>query len=266
METIFTPLTAMFRPTPSRGGRRDDSQRWMQSFWVSTHALARRATGQHRGARHGCTFRPTPSRGGRRRHSVRRSPPGWFRPTPSRGGRLMTSSASLAFRAFRPTPSRGGRQPSHADNSSAKPFRPTPSRGGRPAQWWAAASIGQFRPTPSRGGRRRKWQCRHACRDVSTHALARRATIQARILTQLWEFRPTPSHGGRRFPPPSFRPPARCFDPRPRAEGDRRSNTGWPVLVGFDPRPRAEGDPSRGPIRFRYPMFRPTPSRGGRPR
>ena len=34
----------------------------------------------------------------------------------------------------------------------------------------------------------------------------------------------------------------RCFNPRPREEGDGRQVNKLPVILGFNPRPREEGD------------------------
>ena len=56
----------------------------------------------------------------------------------------------------------------------------------------------------------------------------------------------------------------RCFDPRPRAEGDGCQQTSPPTPCSFDPRPRAEGDADEGVMADNAPSFRSTPSRGGR--
>ena len=127
---------------------------------------------------------------------------------------------------------------------------------------------GPFRSTPSCGGRQSAAFLDRFTIWVSIHALVRRATSECRTtITTSARFRSTPSCGGR--PPARPVPMCRtCFDPRPRAEGDRRPRADagpaalvsihalvrrattltWAAYSGrsrFDPRPRAEGDEAK---------------------
>ncbi len=79
--------------------------------------------------------------------------------------------------------------------------------------------------------------------DVSIHALARRAT-RGRVVFRAGVYhvsihalarRATPRCGNR------IRP-LRCFNPRPRTEGDKGRATRRPAPICFNPRPRTEGD------------------------
>ena len=165
---------------------------------VSTHALARRATGWRGWERH-----PV----GVSTHALAR------RATPVQTGRFRGSAS------FDPRPRAEG------DRDLDAGF----------------LGFGQFRPTPSRGGRRFP-RLVFPVPHVSTHALARRATVA-----------PSNAEAG-----------VDSFDPRPRAEGDFRRLVSPSSTTGFDPRPRAEGDSARHSSHSRHRMFRPTPSRGGR--
>ena len=162
---------------PSRGGRPPRRGRSPHANRVSTHALARRATVPAPGylwlyvvSTHALARRAT-----RRHHSVRLGGEVSTHALARRATASAQEASKLAM--FRPTPSRGGRPRRRVDRRRSMGFRPTPSRGGRPATANPLRSIGQ----------------------VSTHALARRATVRRRHRPAAW----------------------RSFDPRPRAEGDR---------------------------------------------
>ena len=78
---------------------------------------------------------------------------------------------------------------------------------------------------------------------VSIHAPARGATLSRHLLAG--------SHG--------------CFNPRPRAGGDRRSLSSASSSTSFNPRPRAGGDHCKWFVLLDYRLFQSTPPRGGRP-
>ena len=59
--------------------------------------------------------------------------------------------------------------------------------------------------------------------------------------------------------------PTMCFNPRPRAGGDRISMRSAARMNGFNPRPRAGGDPDVWGEIVELFEFQSAPPRGGRP-
>jgi len=168
-----------FQSTPSRGGRPADTltfpplvvsihalaRRATRTLWfvrdwdaVSIHALARRATRVMPHRIRALRFQSTPSRGGRRLSLVPGGISLWFQSTPSRGGRLNRESFPRVRNSFNPRPRAEG-------DSTGTLLTTPPSR---------------FNPRPRAEG---DWHlvCEHnEDKDVSIHALARRATPASR--------------------------------------------------------------------------------------
>ena len=103
---------------------------------------------------------------------------------------------------------------------------------------------------------------------VSIHAPARGATQPRRPRAhERCVFRSTPPRGGRRSCRDARQPIGRCFDPRPRAGGDRGSSAGRARAAVFRSTPPRGGRPSQSAAALvRLSRFRSTPPRGGRPR
>ena len=121
-----------------------------------------------------------------------------------------------------------------------------------------------FQSTPSHGGRR--WRRLHTRRyfGVSIHALAWRATRVdgsssriSRVSIHALAWRAT-SKAARNLAR------TKCFNPRPRMEGDDRNSIHSPIRISFNPRPRMEGDPSSVAASNTFSVFQSTPSHGGR--
>ena len=191
------------RKQPSHEGRLLPVRRRGPPLQVSIHALARRATSMAQTFPPGMVrFQSTPSHGGRR--SAHRCGCGrrhGFNPRPRTEGDTIFSVISASGLEFQSTPSHGGRHGTEIKGGSIKTFQSTPSHGGRPP------------------GRR----SRHRQGSVSIHALARRATYAVRKFEVTQEVsihalarRATRLRGRRGLP-------LRCFNPRPRTEGDSSS-------------------------------------------
>ena len=119
---------------------------------------------------------------------------------------------------------------------------------------------------------------------VSIHALTRRATFRICSKRVNSRFQSTPSRGGR---PDARRLGKRgnSFNPRPHAEGDKRTKRGWVATIrfqstpsrggrqirnrpclpdaSFNPRPHAEGDTIRATITATRIGFNPRPHAEG---
>ena len=145
---------------------------------------------------------------------------------------------------FQSTPPRGGRPGAfRPPPCSTACFNPRPRAGG---DWVDSVtciwSEPRFQSTPPARGATHAG--RGAGRDggVSIHAPARGATPMASQ---------TPY-------------PLTCFNPRPRAGGDRGTGRVGSAASSFNPRPRAGGDASVRASRALAAVFQSTPPRGGR--
>ncbi len=148
-----------------------------------------------------CLFRSAPPRRGRRRrHSRSGSPARSFDPRPRAGGDVSFCTRSGPATRLEPRPRAGGDRRPICASTRDRGFDPRPRAGGD--------------PPPSR---------RHlAMSKVSIRALAKRATFVVS------PFRRSQGQSFRSAPPRRGRPAAYgdmgetpCFDPRPRAGGDR---------------------------------------------
>ena len=150
-------LQDVFQFTPSRGGRpRNITGKRVRK--VSIHALARRAT----------------------RSFDRRNPTECFNSRPRAEGDFEIADVGTSLDAFQFTPSRGGRPDFCVPASCSSQFQFTPSRGGRRSSSSSFSVARSFQFTPSRGGRREYDGLARSGRQVSIHALARRATTSGR--------------------------------------------------------------------------------------
>ena len=187
---------------------------------VSIHAPARRATCPYPSYRDGITsFNPRPRAAGDvpipfisgRHHK--------FQSTPPRGGRLLLTLRAVLNGQFQSTPPRGGRQVLLAVGALFRKFQSTPPRGGRPSVIDNLCVVSPFQSTPPRGGRQPR-QNAIFTEEVSIHAPARGATVQRVLRAPIFRFQSTPPRGGRLRDAPIPKP-QRCFNPRPRAGGDK---------------------------------------------
>jgi len=122
---------------------------------------------------------------------------GLFQSTPARGGRLCAIASITASSKFQSTPARGGRREESMRLGLRRCFNPRPrAAGDEVAAKTAALAV------------------------VSIHARARRATTTIRGNECLILFQSTPARGGRQHQR-LLDTDARCFNPRPRAAGDR---------------------------------------------
>ena len=97
---------------------------------------------------------------------------------------------------------------------------------------------------------------------VSIHAPARGATRLACAMRSSRCFNPRPRAGGDKICQPMSIADRTCFNPRPRAGGDARRRSGLSTDgFCFNPRPRAGGDSHRDSVRSR--RFNPRPRAGG---
>ena len=169
-------------------------------------------------------FRSTPPQGGRRRAGSRRRRPGsCFDPRPRKEGDLRADRPSLREL---PVSIHAPRK----EGDQANPIRARPDRGvsiHAPARrattlvGKSAPASAEFRSTPPQGGRHQLRSWRAHPHRVSIHAPARRATPAGRTTVTREQYvsihaparRATRSGGRTRWR-------NRCFDPRPRKEGD----------------------------------------------
>ncbi len=171
----FSP--AIFQSTPSRGGRREGTP-------------LRLVLGK---------FQSTPSRGGRPMQALRATFPAAFQSTPSRGGRrslqpihsrlgtisihalprratFMHRISSCKSRNFNPRPPAEGDGSLRKRHRHPENFNPRPPAEGDIALRLSCLYRSLFQSTPSRGGRRKPHAFRFLLRQISIHALPRRAT------------------------------------------------------------------------------------------
>ncbi len=234
-----------FQSTPPRGGRPTTRQILSSLAHVSIHAPARGATSND-GHVLGLvgSFQSTPPRGGRRLRA---------------GTNLELSEVSIH------APARGATPQPRGYAHSGRGFNPRPRAGGDQFRDGSVMVWVPFQSTPPRGGRHGTANEVGRHQRVSIHAPARGATTSMVRWPMASMFQSTPPRGGRRAL--SIQPckSPTCFNPRPRAGGDRRMSRDRAMSPRFNPRPRAGGD-------FRQPffyverrLFQSTPPRGGRP-
>ena len=237
-------------------------------------------------------FNPRPHAEGDAPAAVRPVRSNQFQPTPSRGGRRRTWLGSWrAPRRFNPRPHAEGDPSDSSALSYTRRFQPTPSRGGRRQRSRRTPGPqSRFNPRPHAEGDLESGGEVDAVRWVSTHALTRRATpMTDGAVIKMASFQPTPSRGGRPETTLRWGRCARCFNPRPHAEGDttqdgmsstqlvsthaltRRatgaseSRLGYSAGVSTHALTRRATRPHEHHAAKRR-KFQPTPSRGGRRR
>ena len=239
-------IADVFQSTPPRGGRRRPASSARQHRSVSIHAPARGATCDADRLSRRPWFQSTPPRGGRpalattSRPIVRR-----FNPRPRAGGdsaaarpaRHTTISVSIHAPARGATRSRSVRDRRNVSIHA-------PARGATGPTGARSTAIACFNPRPRAGGDLSDLRVERRDVEVSIHAPARGATRACRSRRSgRYEFQSTPPRGGRpdraaarqldamfqstpprggRLQMPSALSAARsCFNPRPRAGGDR---------------------------------------------
>jgi len=155
---------------------------------------------------------------------------------------------------FQSTPPRGGRRIPLREAALWLLFQSTPPRGGRRVSDHMIHDVFvQFQSTPPRGGRHRAATRRDPRQTVSIHAPARGATaLDVYARPDPAEFQSTPPRGGRRWRWIISDTIPQCFNPRPRAGGDRLCRRLVLPHQGFNPRPRAGGDHESYRCRIRY--------------
>ena len=162
-----------------------------------------RAAGDHvttRTAYAGKVSIHAPARGATLNGLPPRASVGSFNPRPRAAGDSRSRSVRAQAAKFQSTPPRGGRRRERLTRTSRNLFQSTPPRGGRLHTHTHRRALFQFQSTPPRGGRHQVINIDHtAAQRVSIHAPARRATVALRAVQQ----------------------GSRCFNPRPRAAGDR---------------------------------------------
>ena len=187
-------------------------------------------------------FQSAPSRGGRSGSSDRSSPAAMFQSAPSRGGRLRPLRVSSGPHSFNPRPRVEGDANSHAIGIKIARFNPRPRVEGdtthdheknpiyvsiRALAWRAirrsreeTTSNECFNPRPRVEGDAEELTTYDHTSKVSIRALAWRAMLRIGLREAALRFQSAPSRGGRWLIPYSVNPCRRCFNPRPRVEGD----------------------------------------------
>ena len=204
----------------TRAGRRASdkpSRRRLHLDRVSIHAPARGATETAPSpALPAHCFNPRPRTGGDARRAFRHDRLTVFQSTPPHGGRRPRIDLSEPDASrFNPRPRAGGDADRHQPAAASEEFQSTPPRGGRRSGVIGPRSAVWFQSTPPRGGRRRGQLGRCEVAGVSIHAPARGATPSSR--SGPW--------------------PCGCFNPRPRAGGDRVGAQRRPPRVEFQSTP-----------------------------
>ena len=254
-----------FQSTPSQRGRLRPTRHLVKTWFISIHALAKRATGNYYShayiadisihalakratwATYGIKitrlhFNPRPRKEGDVRYSGYLCVLCYFNPRPRKEGDLRTSTGRSLMTLFQSTPSQRGRQPLTDTPSRQVLFQSTPSQRGRPSvllRLWARL---RFQSTPSQRGRLACGYVVPINSCISIHALAKRATTaRLHFLRQTLYFNPRPRKEGDIQPSPlqSGQP---YFNPRPRKEGDQSLWSRSGKSGHFNPRPRKEGD------------------------
>ena len=210
-------------------------------------------------------FRSTPPHGGRLWRRLGPCSPRRFRSTPPHGGRPWRSrSNSARCASFDPRPRMEGDPTAIERLLGLAGFRSTPPHGGRPHVLDNRLVAEVFRSTPPHGGRLGDAGLRQSAVSVSIHAPAWRATNGTTFVTVAMEVSiHAPAWRATRVGTVRLGLP-RCFDPRPRMEGDPPAHRLMAVLRRFDPRPRMEGDRPGSVFRSFCKVFRSTPPHGGR--
>ncbi len=213
------------------------------AYTLVFHALARRATPSSE------TLTPSPSSFNPRPRAEgdAAARPGWrrtrkFQSTPSRGGRRGHPRISPCRDGFNPRPRAEGDFFAMATLQFGTVFNPRRPRGGRLVDD-CLSRRDSFQSTPSRRGRRANREARNPSIDVSIHASRGGRLCVDHPTAPRHDFNPrlarggrsynsvrygldhvsqsTPSRGGRRSRLLSRGLGSTCFNPRPRAEGDR---------------------------------------------
>ncbi len=187
-------------------------------------------------------FQSTPPHGGRLLYAyvLKRAHP--FQSTPPHGGRQKRARRIATFVRFQSTPPHGGRHHFLRYANTSGLFQSTPPHGGRP--WNNTCSwLGlTFQSTPPHGGRRGFMVVFFVRWKVSIHAPAWRATKS----TERYELR------------------TKCFNPRPRMEGDNVRPHISALFVKFQSTPPHGGRLVSAGIYINNRLFQSTPPHGGR--
>ena len=177
----------------------------------------------------------------------------------------MASWVGCCRRRFQSTPPRGGRRlvPGGQGVDDAVSIH-APARGATSRQR-QAGEMGEFQSTPPRGGRRAGAGRRGRDPVVSIHAPARGATGTAPTATCITPcFNPRPRAGGDRSPRCWARPPGPRFNPRPRAGGDVREGDVEAGRTAVSIHAPARGATGASQTGAELDTFQSTPPRGGR--
>ena len=238
-------------------------------------------------------FQSTPPRGGRR-ETVRRlyRPSSRFNPRPRVGGDNSYAAWPWATkRCFNPRPRVGGdwRLAKRGERPDVC-FNPRPRVGGDSFIPAAVTVACRFQSTPPRGGRLHEGQELIICNfcfnprprvggdpvwpgrgfrgfRVSIHAPAWGATTkQPSTFCRFRMFQSTPPRGGRLVRRKILPPLGRCFNPRPRVGGDKKTTS--PGIYGrVSIHAPAWGATRTSLVNLSiYRLFQSTPPRGGRRR
>ncbi len=168
-------------------------------------------------------FQSTPPCGGRRAGGRRAGALRRFQSTPPCGGRPCYARVDKPLLKFQSTPPCGGRRPRSVSSARSKKFQSTPPCGGRPLCVPSAPRETKFQSTPPCGGRPSAIFMRHLAKRVSIHAPVRGATPANKSNRRLQN----------------------CFNPRPRAGGDRIFGVAGFVLLQFQSTPPCGGRRNR---------------------
>ena len=162
-------------------------------------------------------------------------------------------------------PARGATDAIQRGNWPLTCFNPRPRAGGDYTGWLHMASVARVSiHAPARGATHADCQVDCERLDVSIHAPARGATdVQCSIPPSQDMFQSTPPRGGRLAAMLPGVDGDQCFNPRPRAGGDRLRLDARPVLVMFQSTPPRGGRPSDGSAGADHGCFNPRPRAGG---
>ena len=231
----------MFQSTPPRGGR---PVRIVNKIRMSS-------------------FNPRPRAGGDAFFAFKFVTQWRFQSTPPRGGRPMPTSLRQWTTAFQSTPPRGGRQFDGAcgivlDVVSIH----APARGATPIAFGMQA-IYKFQSTPPRGGRRNSIRIYRQNNGFQSTPPRGGRLKRMKSEIHIYEFQSTPPRGGRR-PGRCLCAFGTCFNPRPRAGGDKIRVINIIIDTIVSIHAPARGATLRLTINAPKSRFQSTPPRGGR--